>query len=169
MSLSDSALSQRRQQLGADIFLLIMRETLRPLADEHLHPACFHRGLRLVGIDGTRWNVANTPQQAARLTKAKTRRGSAAFAQIHMSALVELGTHAPLHATLGIDFNNDGSLFDPMDIDAFLSVYSEGPCVPDTATCDDIDFNNDTSVFDPCDIDSFLLVYSEGPCTPCGV
>ncbi|MFO0858497.1 MAG: hypothetical protein U0640_14210 [Phycisphaerales bacterium] len=68
-----------------------------------------------------------------------------------------------------IDFNNDTSLFDPQDIDAFLSVYSEGPCVPSTATCNDIDFNNDTSVFDPCDINSFLVMYSEGPCTPCGV
>ncbi len=67
-----------------------------------------------------------------------------------------------------IDFNNDASLFDPQDIDAFLSVYSEGPCIPPTATCSDIDFNNDTSVFDPCDIASFLLQYSEGPCTPCG-
>jgi hypothetical protein len=28
-----------------------------------------------------------------------------------------------------IDFNNDGSLFDPRDIDAFLSVFSEGPCL----------------------------------------
>ncbi|MFO0856507.1 MAG: hypothetical protein U0640_04015 [Phycisphaerales bacterium] len=68
-----------------------------------------------------------------------------------------------------IDFNNDGSLFDPQDIAAFLSVYSEGPCVPATGTCDDIDFNNDTGIFDPCDINSFLLVYSEGPCTNCGV
>ncbi len=67
-----------------------------------------------------------------------------------------------------IDFNNDTSLFDPQDIEAFLSVYSEGPCVPATATCNDIDFNNDTSLFDPCDISSFLLMYSEGPCTPCG-
>ncbi len=68
-----------------------------------------------------------------------------------------------------IDFNNDSSLFDPQDIDAFLSVYSEGPCVPASATCNDIDFNNDGSVFDPCDIDAFLLSFSEGPCTPCGV
>ncbi|MFO0856530.1 MAG: hypothetical protein U0640_04130 [Phycisphaerales bacterium] len=68
-----------------------------------------------------------------------------------------------------IDFNNDTSLFDPQDIDAFLSVYSEGPCIPDTATCNDIDFNNDGSLFDPCDIDSFLLQFSEGPCTLCGV
>ncbi|MFO0855982.1 MAG: hypothetical protein U0640_01350 [Phycisphaerales bacterium] len=68
-----------------------------------------------------------------------------------------------------IDFNNDTSLFDPQDIDAFLSVYSEGPCIPETATCNDIDFNNDGSLFDPCDIDSFLLQFSEGPCTLCGV
>jgi hypothetical protein len=68
-----------------------------------------------------------------------------------------------------IDFNNDGSFFDPQDIDAFLSVFSEGPCIPETAACNDIDFNNDGSLFDPCDIDSFLVQFSEGPCTPCGV
>lgn len=63
-----------------------------------------------------------------------------------------------------IDFNQDGSIFDPQDIEAFLSVYSEGPCIPSTASCNDIDFNNDGSVFDPIDIGSFLSRYSEGPC-----
>ncbi len=61
-----------------------------------------------------------------------------------------------------IDFNNDGSLFDPLDIDDFLSVYSEGPC--STSNCDSIDFNNDLSTFDPQDVDAFLSVFSEGPC-----
>ncbi|GEM_PF-890172 len=68
-----------------------------------------------------------------------------------------------------LDFNNDGSLFDPQDVEAFLSVYSEGPCIPNFQVCDDIDFNNDGGFFDPCDVDSFLLVFSEGPCTPCGL
>jgi hypothetical protein len=63
-----------------------------------------------------------------------------------------------------IDFNNDNSFFDPQDVEAFLSVFSEGPCVPVLATCNDIDFNNDGSVFDPQDIDAFLSVFSEGPC-----
>jgi hypothetical protein len=63
-----------------------------------------------------------------------------------------------------IDFNNDGSLYDPQDIDAFLSVFSEGPCIPAGATCNDVDFNNDSSLFDPADIDAFLRVFSEGPC-----
>jgi CubicO group peptidase (beta-lactamase class C family) len=63
-----------------------------------------------------------------------------------------------------IDFNNDGSSFDPQDIAAYLSVFSEGPCIPAPATCNDIDFNNDGSLFDPRDIDAFLSVFSEGPC-----
>ncbi len=67
-----------------------------------------------------------------------------------------------------IDVNNDGASFDPQDIEAFLSIFSEGPCVPATQTCDDIDFNNDAGLFDPCDISSFLAVFSEGPCTACG-
>jgi hypothetical protein len=68
-----------------------------------------------------------------------------------------------------VDFNNDGSFFDPTDVDAFLQVFSEGPCVPPGAQCNDVDFNNDGSQFDPCDIDAFLLVFSEGPCTLCGL
>jgi hypothetical protein len=68
-----------------------------------------------------------------------------------------------------IDVNNDSSFFDPQDIEAFLSIFSEGPCVPESATCDGIDFNNDGALFDPCDIDSFLLVFAEGPCTLCGI
>jgi len=63
-----------------------------------------------------------------------------------------------------IDFNNDGSFFDPLDVDAFLSVFSEGPCLPLGATCNDLDFNNDGGIFDPSDVDAFLSVYSEGPC-----
>jgi hypothetical protein len=65
-----------------------------------------------------------------------------------------------------IDFNNDTSLFDPVDVDAFFSVFSEGPCIPANATCNDIDFNNDGSLFDPADVDAFFRVFSEGPCAP---
>jgi hypothetical protein len=63
-----------------------------------------------------------------------------------------------------IDFNNDLVEFDPLDIDAFFSVFSEGPCPPIGAVCDSIDFNNDGSRYDPEDVDAFLRVFSEGPC-----
>ena len=45
-------------------------------------------------------------------------------------AVAVLGPCIPAAATCNdIDFNNDGGVFDPQDIDAFLSVYSEGPCI----------------------------------------
>lgn len=63
-----------------------------------------------------------------------------------------------------IDFNRDATRYDPTDIEAFLSVFSEGPCVPAGAHCGDVDFNNDRSRFDPEDVNAFLSVFSDGPC-----
>lgn len=70
-----------------------------------------------------------------------------------------------------LDFTNDG-VVDNRDIEAFVRVYSEGPCAvlndgsEDTLAppCDDIDFNNDGSSFDPQDLDGFRLAYEGGPC-----
>ncbi len=107
------------------------------------------------------WFTANTPPTSAAPTLGF-------FRPFTPSSIQMMGQGPSAPACDAIDFNNDTSLFDPQDIDAFLSVYSEGPCIPSTATCNDIDFNNDTSTFDPCDIDSFLTVFAEGPCTPCG-
>jgi hypothetical protein len=91
------------------------------------------------------------------------------FVRVRLCELTSPNTCPPVGPTCNdIDVNNDSSSFDPQDIEAFLSVFSEGPCVPANATCDDIDFNNDGAMFDPCDIDSFLLVFAEGPCTACG-
>jgi hypothetical protein len=82
------------------------------------------------------------------------------FAQATDTVIVEVRTRQ----CDSVDFNNDGSFFDPTDVDAFLSVFSEGPCIPAGATCNDLDFNNDGSIFDPGDVDVFLSVFSEGPC-----
>jgi hypothetical protein len=90
--------------------------------------------------------------------------GGASVARLIFDAL-ETGGASLGNAPCGdVDFNNDGSLFDPDDVDAFLSVFSEGACVPAGATCDEIDFDKDGSRFDPQDIDAFLRVFSEGSC-----
>ncbi len=76
-----------------------------------------------------------------------------------------IARYAPCATTCDdIDFNNDGSIFDIVDVDSFFSVFSEGPCLPLGEVCNDIDFNNDGLLFDFDDIDSFLSVFSEGPC-----
>lgn len=103
VQVSDSALSQRRTRTGVELFAQVARAALRPLAQEQSHPGCFFAGLRLVGIDGTQWSLANTAQNNATMVKARARRSQAAFAKLPCSALVELGTHAPLAVELGLE------------------------------------------------------------------
>ena len=89
--------------MGVDIFARITAAALRPLAEREIHHGSFFKDLRLVGIDGTTWSVINTPANNARVPKAKTRRGLAAFGKAGRVALVELGTHGPLAAGIGLD------------------------------------------------------------------
>ncbi len=99
--ITDGALSQRRSRWPWQIFESILEAFLRPRAQEKEHPEAFYHGLRLCGLDGSRFSVANTPQVKASLRKAKTRRHKAAFAKIGVAVLVELGLHNPLAAAIG--------------------------------------------------------------------
>jgi len=100
VQLSSSALSQRRQHMQMEPFATVMRHALRPMAQPQIHADCFFAGLRLLGIDGTQFDLLNTPQIKATVAKAATRRGEAAFGKLSLSVLVELGTHAPLGAAM---------------------------------------------------------------------
>ena len=64
-------------------------------------PDAFWRGWRVVAVDGTQFSLTNTPQIGAATTKARTRRGRAAFAKMTTAVLLELGLHNPLAARLG--------------------------------------------------------------------
>jgi hypothetical protein len=96
--MTDSAHSQRRQVLHPQLFDMIMRNALKPLADKSRHKDCFYKGLRLVGVDGTQWSATNTPDIVDQLGKAASRRLKAAFAKVRLICAVELGTHAPVAA-----------------------------------------------------------------------
>ena len=100
-TITDGALSQRRKTLPWTIFEEIMGAALRPKADPRKHPEAFYKGLRLCGADGSRASVANTPQVKASLLKAASRRHKAAFAQVSVMTVVELGLHNPIAAAIG--------------------------------------------------------------------
>ena len=102
-SLADSSLSERRTRLPWEVFAELMRLGLRALAQQATHPEAFWRGWRLVALDGTQFSLTNTPQIKARVRKAKSRRGRAAFAKITTGVLLELGLHNPLAAAIGRD------------------------------------------------------------------
>jgi hypothetical protein len=99
--ITDGALSQRRALLPLAIFEQLMEAGLHPKADPRRHPEAFYHGLRLCGVDGSTFSVANTPQVKKQMAKARSRRGRAAFAKVGVAVLVELGVHNPLAAALG--------------------------------------------------------------------
>lgn len=99
-SLADSSWSDRRARLPWAIFAELMRRVLRPKATRRQRDA-FWRGWRLVALDGTQFSLTNTPQITATTTKARTRRGRAAFAKLTTAVLLEVGLHNPLAAGIG--------------------------------------------------------------------
>jgi hypothetical protein len=99
-SFADSSLSDRRARLPWEVFTDVMQRALRPRATG-THKEAFWRQWRLVAIDGTQFSVTNTPQFKKQMTKAKSRRGRAAFAKLSTVVLLEIGLHNPLAASIG--------------------------------------------------------------------
>jgi hypothetical protein len=108
-TLADSSWADRRARLPWEIFAALMRRVLRPKATRR-HSDAFWRGWRLVALDGTQFSLTNTPQITARRTKARTRRGRAAFAKIWTAVLLEVGLHNPLAAAIGRDGESEWAL-----------------------------------------------------------
>lgn len=103
VTLSNSALSQRAMSIGWNLIDEILQLVLRPLADPARHAEAFHRGYRLLALDGTRFNLRNTPaiNAGARKTACSKGGGVPAFAHLLGVVLVELGLHQPLAAAFG--------------------------------------------------------------------
>jgi Insertion element 4 transposase N-terminal len=90
-----SALVQARARLGAAPLRLLFEQAAQPLATEHT-PGAWYRGLRVLAIDGSCLDVADTPANAAAFGRPGTGRGQGvgAFPQVRLVALAECGTHA---------------------------------------------------------------------------
>jgi hypothetical protein len=99
--LADSSLADRRARLPWEIFAELMRRMLRPRATADGEPDAFWHGWRLVALDGTQFTLTNAPPIKQQVTKARTRRGRAAFAKLPTAVLLELGLHNPIAAAVG--------------------------------------------------------------------
>ena len=93
LAASKGAISQRRQQVGVRPLVALFHTVCRPLATAQTAGA-FLFGLRLMAIDGTVEDVADTPENAGYFGYAHGRRGHSAFPQVEALYLCECGTHA---------------------------------------------------------------------------
>jgi Insertion element 4 transposase N-terminal/Transposase DDE domain len=91
-----SSLCVGRQRLGIAPVRRLFEEVVHPLA-RPATPGAFYRGFRLVGLDGTVWDVPDSQANAAAFARPSAGpRGDGAFPQIRQLSLVELGTHVEL-------------------------------------------------------------------------
>lgn len=98
---SQVAISKARARLGRAPLAELFARACRPLATPATRGA-FYRGLRLVSLDGTTFDVADTEAHAAHFGRPGSGRGEgAAYPQLRMVALAECGTHAMFAATMG--------------------------------------------------------------------
>lgn len=97
---SQVAISKARARLGPEPLAELFDRACVPLATPATRGA-FYRHWRLVSLDGTTIDVADTPANASVFGRAGTGRGDgSAFPQLRMVALGECGTHAVIAAQL---------------------------------------------------------------------
>jgi hypothetical protein len=92
-----SAVSYRRDQVGARPMVALFHEVCQPLAELET-PGAFLFGLRLMAIDGTSEDVPDTPANEAAFGRHESGRGPSAFPQVKGVYLLECGTHAIVDA-----------------------------------------------------------------------
>jgi Insertion element 4 transposase N-terminal/Transposase DDE domain len=97
-----SALIQARVRLGSEPLKALFEQTARPLATPATQGA-WYRGWRLVAIDGTCLDVADTPANQAWFGRPRSGRGegTGGFPKLRMVGLAECGTHAIIAAVMG--------------------------------------------------------------------
>jgi hypothetical protein len=98
---SKSAIFQARARLGSEPLAALFARVAVPLGAADT-PGVWLAGRRLVAIDGTCLDVADTPDNAEFFGRPGVNKGEqAAFPQARLVALAEAGTHAIFHATVG--------------------------------------------------------------------
>lgn len=104
-----------RSRLGREPLRLLFEAVARPLATEATRGA-FYREWRLMSLDGTCLDVADTPaneQEFGRPGSAR-REGGGAFPQLRLVALSETGTHAICAAAMGPLSSSENALADAL-------------------------------------------------------
>lgn len=93
-AISDSGLSGRRQALGWQGLQVLMGECCQVIAQPESMPSAFYKGYRLMAIDGTLFNTADTPKNRAGFGGSSNQYGQGAYPQVRCVVLTECGSHA---------------------------------------------------------------------------
>jgi len=96
----DSAFTHARKRLGAAPLRLLFHRVAAPLGQPGMDSA-FHRGRRVLALDGSIFEVPDTPANRAHFGSSSNQHKEGAFPQLQALALCEVGTHALLDFQFG--------------------------------------------------------------------
>ncbi len=95
-----SGISQARSRLGSVAVKALHDELVKPIAAAETKGA-WYRGRRLVSLDGSTMDVADTARNEEAFGRPKASRGKTAYPQVRFVSLVESGTHVLFGTQLG--------------------------------------------------------------------
>lgn len=111
---SKVSISLARSRIGAAPLQDLVRRCCVPMADERFHPDAFYRGMRLVAMDGSNFELPDEADNEAYFGRPGSRTGVAGYPQAQCAVLVECITHAILAANLGPYRASEWSVCEPL-------------------------------------------------------
>lgn len=97
---SGAACHYARERLG-NVPQQVCKFLCQPLADPQTCPQAFHKGWRLLAIDGSSFAMPDSHANGKRFGYIRNQNGLSGYPQLHLVALCELGTHATLNYRVG--------------------------------------------------------------------
>ena len=106
-----SSISEARSRLGSEPMERLYRETVIPVTGPETKGA-WYRKWRLVSIDGSTLDVADTEENEAAFGRPGSSRGESGFPQIRLVSLVDSGSHVLFGARMGPYTTSENALAD---------------------------------------------------------
>ena len=113
-SIKPASISGARTRLSWPIFKELQERMCQPLAQAKTHPQSFYRGLRLMAMDGSNFEVPDEPSNIEAFGYPGSRTGVAGYPQAQCAVLIECGTHAIVGANIGAYREAEWSLCKPL-------------------------------------------------------
>jgi len=98
---SKVSISVGRAKIGAEVLRDLVGRCCVPMAEQQFHPEAFYKGLRLVAMDGSNFELPDEVDNETHFGRPGSRTGVAGYPQAKCAVLVECITHAILAANLG--------------------------------------------------------------------
>ncbi len=114
LRVAKSSISELRSKIGPQPLADLIDRCCHPLAEPSSHPEAFYRGLRLVAMDGSNFELPDEADNIAQFGYPGSRTGQAGYPQAQCAVLIECATHAILAANIDGYRASEWSVCEPL-------------------------------------------------------